>query len=524
MVSPNQSPTWDFTPVINFVHSLYNEEVRPPDDSLSGEQSTHPPDLAKRPEARLDGLGNFENVLKFLELRPGAAPPESPGHSDKENGFNDLSTPEQLEDATTTSKGVRWRDEFDGADLEDNAEWQPYSSPKGKKSKKQRANERRKSSVDYYIDGQGKRRYNWMQHVIPKPDRKSRKKNSKQQGPNGHATTSDVTTDAESEDELQGFRKSADRRAVIQQMIYGSSPPKATTTTNSKKQRQVFEPFQYQIPFRAGVSTQPQIQPRVPMTESDRRIKLIVQLAQDFPRDQHFLLAAGTTDPRFNPQNTSPTGIHTFIDISNILIGFHDALKESHDIPIAARIRRVPLSFYNLSLILERGRPVAKRVLAGSDQFPSITDAKSLGYETNILSRVQKSKELTAKQKKYVSASSGSETATNASKSLFTPEKWVEQGVDEILHLKMLESIIDYAETPSTIVLATGDAAEAEYSGGFLKMVERALERGWTIELVSFKRNTSGAYKNKAFREKWNNQFQTIGLDKYAEELFGYGK
>ena len=102
----------------------------------------------------------------------------------------------------------------------------------------------------------------------------------------------------------------------------------------------------------------------------------------------------------------------------------------------------------------------------------------------------------------------------------YGPEKWVEQAVDEILHLKILESIVD-ARKPSTIVLATGDAAEAEYSEGFLKMVERALEKMWKVELVSFKHNTSGAYRRKEFRSKWGESFKTIELDEFVEELLG---
>ena len=201
------------------------------------------------------------------------------------------------------------------------------------------------------------------------------------------------------------------------------------------------------------------------------------------------------------------------------MIGFHDALKVARGLSITSRIRRQPISFHNLSLILERGRPAAKRVLVGSDNFPAITEAKLIGYETNILERVHKAKELTPRQKKFRQGrgtsgqSSGSETnATHA------PEKWVEQAVDEILHLKMLESIVD-AKKAATIVLATGDAAEAEYSQGFLKMVERALERGWKVELVSFKHNTSGAYKRKDFRKRWAQEFKMIELDEFVEEL-----
>ena len=94
-----------------------------------------------------------------------------------------------------------------------------------------------------------------------------------------------------------------------------------------------------------------------------------------------------------------------------------------------------------------------------------------------------------------------------------------EQAVDEILHLKILESLIDYSDKPSTIVLATGDAAVAEYSDGFMKMVERALAKGWMVELVSFKLNTSSLYKRREFRTKWGQMFRWIQLDDYAEML-----
>lgn len=210
------------------------------------------------------------------------------------------------------------------------------------------------------------------------------------------------------------------------------------------------------------------------------------------------------------------------------MIGFHDALKMSRGQSITHRIRRQPLSFHNLSLILERGRPAAKRILVGSDNFPAMQEAKQIGYETNILDRVHKAKELTPRQRKYSTpngtagqySGTGSGSETTAAAVQYAPEKWVEQAVDEILHLKMMESVVD-AEDASTMVLATGDAAEAEYSGGFLKMVERALGKGWKIELASFRHNTSGAYKRRDFRQKWGDRFKIVELDDFVEVLLG---
>ena len=202
------------------------------------------------------------------------------------------------------------------------------------------------------------------------------------------------------------------------------------------------------------------------------------------------------------------------------MIGLHDTLKIARGMSISSRVRRQPISFHNLSIVLERGRPTAKRVLVGSDNFPAIQEAKLLGYETNILDRVHKAKELTPRQRKYQNANGATSSGSETTAAMYAPEKWVEQAVDEILHLKILESVVD-AEKPSTIVLATGDAAEAEYSQGFLKMVERALGKGWKVEVCSFKKNISGAYRKKEFRAKWGPMFKIIEMDDFVEELVG---
>jgi predicted alpha/beta-hydrolase family hydrolase len=89
--------------------------------------------------------------------------------------------------------------------------------------------------------------------------------------------------------------------------------------------------------------------------------------------------------------------------------------------------------------------------------------------------------------------------------------------VDEIIHLKILESVLDYP--PSTIVLASGDGAAGEYSPGFTKVIERCLTRGWEVEVLSFKQNLSGFYRNKEFKKTWKDKFRFIPLDGFVEEL-----
>jgi hypothetical protein len=227
--------------------------------------------------------------------------------------------------------------------------------------------------------------------------------------------------------------------------------------------------------------------------KEDRDLQLFFRLVRDFGEDKKAL----AQPVHLANHTSSPNGIHVFVDFSNIWIGFMEYLKYLPK-PPGLRIPHQNLSFDSLVLLLERRRPVGKRVLAGSlPLLPAMELAKAIGYETNILDKVYKARELSEKQKRYLvvnslrrgnsatvvpggsvgeyggianngNISNGSETCdpttvtlpSNATASAvigtptgphttappmvqMSPEKWVEQGVDEILHLKILESIVD---------------------------------------------------------------------------------
>lgn len=459
------------------------------------------------------GLGNFGGLWDFL------------GHpSNQSNGQNQPVLTYKVNDRTVAEldaahlgKAVKWRDEVDGADLEDNNE--PIPIPSASLRTLKRAERRARARA---------------------------RNNSSTAVASAIGAASDTATDPESADELESIRRrSPDRRAIIANILgrprnepKDDSPPTSPSPPTTKVQLRtpkrewpVSDPFTFQKPSSTPTHSQKQvIVPRDGLTPSTRKLGLIKKLSQAFPEERRFLSSSGLPEPAFTPLNTSPRGIHVFVDISNISIGLHDCLKEARGMSQHSRIRRVPLDFHNLSLVFERGRPAAKRVLAGSDKTPAISQAMSLGYEANMLERVHKTKELTASQKKrqtrqnaqgYHSASGPGETSGSETNGYLNsgPAKWVEQAVDEILHLKMLESLVDSAKDPSTIVLATGDAAEAEYSGGFMQQVERALANGWVVELVSFTRNTSSLYTRHSFRQKWGTNFKFVQLDQYAEYL-----
>jgi len=220
--------------------------------------------------------------------------------------------------------------------------------------------------------------------------------------------------------------------------------------------------------------------------------------------------------------------IHVFVDLSNIIIGFYDCLKMKRSIDIRKRVKTPAFSFENFDAVLCRGRDAAKRVVAGSlgssnKRRPEyMVEAETLGYEMNILQRVPKpvSPQLRKKSKggrDVESATSGPESSGDDN--YVGPKKNGEQGVDELLHLKILQSALD-TSTPATMVLATGDAAHAEFSDGFKSNIERVLAFGWYIELYGWSRNISSAWRDEAWTSRWGKRFRIIELDQFAEELY----
>ncbi|KAL8674501.1 MAG: hypothetical protein Q9168_001093 [Polycauliona sp. 1 TL-2023] len=500
---------WDFSSVFDLndslssprgVHTNGDLSPSPSPDKLS--TSTCSP-LGAPPKS---DLGNFDTIWLFLNQPLNVAPPEVPPLS--------TDTPSEYPDDTTKldsaiSKWVHWRDEIDGAGLADN-ETAGKNTNLLALTKTQRKKLRRKQS-----------------------------KASKGQLSTGNPPTSSSEDDSDVENRTP-TKCPLDRKAIIQQILQGSK--EGSLAANEVQTRPSLP-----IDIGAWPVANPHLSsaPIKPQATAERaalaaagakKERLIRKIKERFIEDRQYLSNASMAPFSAADNVGTREGIHVFVDASNIMIGFHDSLKLSRGMTLQTRIRRQPISFHNLSLVLERGRPVSKRILVGSDNFAAIQEAKLIGYETNILDRVHKAKELTPRQKRFdrsnrqnanassgangTSGGSGSETNAAAAAVMYAKEKWVEQAVDEILHLKILESVVD-AKQPSTIVLATGDAAEAEYSQGFLRMVERALEKGWKVELVSFRKNTSGMYKRKEFRTRWKNKFRIVELDDFVEELLG---
>ncbi|CAE6997572.1 hypothetical protein CFE70_000513 [Pyrenophora teres f. teres 0-1] len=275
---------------------------------------------------------------------------------------------------------------------------------------------------------------------------------------------------------------------------------------------------------------------RPPLTirsQVDRHFNLLHKLLNTFPEDRKWLLAP----MQLLNERSSSQGLHVFVDASNIMIGLKDMLRYH-----GLQHNSYDMSFDSLALLMERRRPVAKRFFAGSHREANplphvaklVETSKAVGYDSVMQEQVLIVREDSEKKKffndvkkmgwhKATQLRSGSGSGSDSETGAPTPKtpsapKWVEQGVDEILHLKMCQSIID-CEVASTMVLATGDGAVAEMSDGFLAHVERALKRGWKVELISWGQQINSGYRKRQFRAKWAEQFTIIELDQFLEDL-----
>ena len=72
-----------------------------------------------------------------------------------------------------------------------------------------------------------------------------------------------------------------------------------------------------------------------------------------------------------------------------------------------------------------------------------------------------------------------------------------EVAVDEQIHLAMLERLVD-EPLPQAIVLLTGDGSGYKQGKGFIRQLERAVKKGWRIEVVSWDIGCNGSLKQYA--------------------------
>ncbi|OCF32067.1 hypothetical protein I316_06223 [Kwoniella heveanensis BCC8398] len=220
---------------------------------------------------------------------------------------------------------------------------------------------------------------------------------------------------------------------------------------------------------------------------------------------------------------------HIYVDHSNILHGLLHHLYANPSDALPPRHLRT-LSLPAMSLLLRRGRPTppgSLHLVASSPLHQSLDPLVRLGWEVSVLKRVELYEdEVEDPNSMRVSARPQARISGHNDVGL---RRYREQGVDEILHLKILQVINEKgfsAERGSTLILATGDARGGQFNrDGFPGAVREALKRGWNVELWSFTAGLSRAWKETARRERWHElgKFTIWALDDWAEQLVEVG-
>ncbi|KAI0067021.1 hypothetical protein BV25DRAFT_1820174 [Artomyces pyxidatus] len=303
---------------------------------------------------------------------------------------------------------------------------------------------------------------------------------------------------------------------------------------------------------------------------------LAIKLKFLFPSEADYLSAVlsnaslNASSPEFiDPRGPTPQAgdplVHVFVDYSNILIGFLTYLRRHPHHTANNKLKHI--SHAALALILERGRPIKRRVLAASSPlYQPIATAEQLGYEARVYARVpdtgdgadraRHSGESHWKGGKRTSGSGSgwnftkghahklsggggastteSEPGSSSSAPAATAPtrggqprvRYREQGVDELLQLKLLQAIADVDTPPagSTIVLATGDGNVGQFNEeGFLGCVRTALKKGWRVELYAWEGGLSRAWVREfadgAGAAVWAGKFRIVPMDGFGSDL-----
>lgn len=159
---------------------------------------------------------------------------------------------------------------------------------------------------------------------------------------------------------------------------------------------------------------------------------------------------------------------HVFIDNSNIYGGAQRAAETLEPETVWLAIRVYYRNFFQL---VEGDGEVRTRVLTGS--VPPGNDAlwdyaRRFGYDTDLLRRVE-----------------------------HDDGRLVEQAVDEMLHLKMANALLDH-DPPQTLVITSGDGSETPGHTSFPGQARRALRRGWSVDVWSWEEQLTGRYRGLA--------------------------
>jgi hypothetical protein len=100
--------------------------------------------------------------------------------------------------------------------------------------------------------------------------------------------------------------------------------------------------------------------------------------------------------------------------------------------------------------------------------------------------------------------------------------RYREQGVDELLQLKLHQAIADVDAPPpkATIVLATGDGNAGQFNEeGFLGPVRTAMKKGWNVELYCWLSGLSKAWTREFGEGPYRDRFKVIEMEQFGADM-----
>lgn len=181
---------------------------------------------------------------------------------------------------------------------------------------------------------------------------------------------------------------------------------------------------------------------------------------------------------------------YIFIDFSNVYVGFYNYITKNYK---KYKICNPKMDYDILFSIIEKNRNIKKKVIIGSENTKTKKNRKlekekkkfnELGYETHILERINNK----------------------------------EKGVDELLHNKIMETLL-YSDVPGSIIIATGDGKSSDYTdNSFYNICITALKKGWKVTVISWRYQLNKIY-NVLEKDNINNKFNIIYLEEHIDLL-----
>lgn len=180
--------------------------------------------------------------------------------------------------------------------------------------------------------------------------------------------------------------------------------------------------------------------------------------------------------------------VHVFWDNSNVWGGAQDTSKiKEPNVPWFA----LRVYFKNIHMLATQNRDAPTKVMAGSVP-PECEElwgyARSIGYDTDLLYRIKDS--------------GGRKT---------------EQAVDEMLHLKMANTVLDFSP-PQTMIVLSGDGDKSKFNTSFPTQINRALSRGWDVEIYSWS-SCYNAHKYRRLSSAYPGKLKIVKFDPYYYQL-----